>query len=48
MASSSDERNSVISNLRACLISSQGGIRMDSLNSNIFMYLYICICFINL
>lgn len=41
MANSSDERNSVISNLRACLISSQGGIRMDSLNSNIYLYFMI-------
>lgn len=43
MANSSDERNSVISNLRACLISSQGGIRMDSLNKDYMQIIGECI-----
>ncbi|CAH1407601.1 unnamed protein product [Nezara viridula] len=43
MANSNNERNSVISNLRACLISSQGGIRMDSLNKDYMQIIGECI-----
>lgn len=42
------EREEVIKNLRACLISSKGGVKMEDLNSkfffknrNIYFYYYI-------
>lgn len=32
------EREEVIKNVRACLISSKGGVKMDDLNSKFFLF----------